>query len=230
MAMAVKGLGVAGLFATGPDDAANQGFQEDWVGEGVVGVSVGCSKDPSFAILVGPEDRLHLSCLFTLGRCEDFGIGPNFLNDVKFVHRRLVISREVLHRRVIFFGNRNRILALMLVVAVGDPKELSPVIDFCRAVRVHRAVDDNGVDSIVVRFGNASDVVRIVGIGKALVVNHDIVAFGPIGFAIQLNHGLGSFATFVDDGPFDRDSLVFSSHLQRSSLEIVVVAATTGCE
>jgi len=230
MSMAVKGLGVVRLFATGPDDATNQGFQEDWVGEGVVGVPISCSKDPSFAVLVGPEYRLHLSRLFALSRREDLGVGPNFFDDVEFVHRRLVIGREILHRRVIFFGNRNRILTLMLVMAAGHAEELSPIVNFCRSVGMHRTVDDNCVDSVVVRLGDPSDVVCIVGVSEALIVNHDIVAFGPIGFAIQVNHGFGSFATFVDNSPFDRDTLVFSRHLQRSSLEIVVVAATTGYE
>ena len=91
---------------------------------------------------------------------------------------------------------------------------------------MHRAVDDDGVDSLAVGLSDFADVLWIVGVGKAFVVYDDIEAFGPVGFVIQIDRRAGSFSTFEYDRPFDSDRLLFGGQLHGFGLVVVVMAAT----
>jgi hypothetical protein len=191
-------------------------------------MAVGGSEHPSFSELVGPEDGLSFPGFFTLGGRENLGVGPDFFDDVQFVHRGFVVGWKVLHHWVVFDSHCDRVLALVFVVAAGHTEKLAPIIDFGRAVGVHRAVDDHGVDTFSMRLGDFANVCLIVGVGKTLVVDDDIKTFGPFWIVVEVDLGFGSFASFEDDGPVDVGSMFFGSQLHGFGLVIVVVATSTG--
>ena len=105
----------------GPGNASDQGCQEDIVAKRVVRVAVCGSKNPSLTELVGPEDRLDIAGFFAFGRRKNLGVWPNFLDDVKFVHRGFVIGWNGLGDRVVFIEDGDRIVALVFVMTARDP-------------------------------------------------------------------------------------------------------------
>ena len=93
---------------------------------------------------------------------------------------------------------------------------------------MHRSVNDDCVDAIEVRLGNAADVVGVVCVCKAFVMDDHVESFRPLRILVPRDHGFRPFAPFVDDRPLDWESPFFCSELQRFRLKIIVMAASTG--
>ncbi len=192
-------------------------------------MSVGGAENASFAVLVRPIDCVLFSVFLAFRSRQDSRVWPNLFNDVELIFGRFVAGRwEVLHDGVIRLCDRDGIVALMIMPPASDTQELSPVIDFCGTIGVHRAVNDDCVDAVKVGLGDAADVVRIVGVGKTFVVDDHVESFGPFWILVPRYHCFRPFAPFVDDRPLDLEPPVFCSELQRFRLKIVVVAASTG--
>ena len=91
------------------------------------------------------------------------------------------------------------IAALVFMPPAGNAEEEAPVINFCRPVGVHGAMDDDGGLSGLVDLGDLADVFRIRRVGEALVVNDDIIRVSPFGVVIEGNLCPGSLAALVND-------------------------------
>ena len=186
------------------------------------------AEDTGLAVAVRPEHRVQFSGLFADRSRKNFGVWPDFFDDVQLVFCGFVVGRKAFHDRVIIRDDFDRVLALVLVVLAGDAQKFSPIIDVGGPVRVHRAVNDDGVDSSLVRPRDLSDISRIRRVGETFVVDDDVVAVGPFGVFVERDFSLRPFAALVDDLPFGSDALVLQSLLHRLSLEVVIVAATAG--
>jgi len=64
-------------------------------------------------------------------------------------------------------------------------------------------VDDDGRRARAVGGEDFGNVGEVVSVGEALVVDDDIVAFGPVGVVVEFDFAGGGLAAFVDDGPGD---------------------------
>src|SRR5690606_35740520 len=96
---------------------------------------------------------------------------------------------KLAHRRVIFDGDAHGIIALVIVTAARDAEEFAPVVDRRGAIAVHRAVDHDGGFAGLVGRGDLADVLGIVGVGEALVVDDHVVGLGPVGIVVQRDLG-----------------------------------------
>ena len=128
---------------------------------------------------------------------------------------------------MIRFCNRYRVVALMVVSTASDTQKFTPIVDLRRTIGMHGAMNDDGVHTIKVWLRNAADIVGIIGVCKALVMDHDVESLGPFRIFVPSDHGFRSFATFVDDRPLDWESPFFCRQLQRFRLKIVVVATSS---
>ena len=202
-------------------------FLEDGIVEGFVGMTEGRAEDARAFEVVDPDNGMGFSVAFADGGGEGFRAGPEFVDDVEFVGRGGPDFREVFHDRMRGVGGFDGILRHMIVATAGDPEEFAPVVNGRFAVGVHCAMDDHGGRAAFVAFGDAADVFSIFGIGKAFVVDDDVVAFGPIEVFIKVDLGGGAGARILKDGPLHvRD---FADGLgDRLGLESVVVAAAAG--
>ncbi len=216
-------------FAGGPEDAAGDVGEEHFVAEGVVGVAVGGAEDAGFAVLVDPDDGVVFAVFLALAGGQGFGVGPEFFDDVEFIHGGDPVGGHAFEDGVLGLDEFHRVFALVIVAAAGDAEQLAPVINVRGAVGVHGAVDDDGGDAIVVRFGDAADVVGVGGVGEAFVVDDDVEFLGPVGVVIQRDLRFGAGAAFHDDGPLDFSEFVDGVG-ELGALEGVVVAAAAGDE
>ena len=89
---------------------------------------------------------------------------------------------------------------------------------------MHGTMDNDSIRPFEMRLGNAANVIGVVGIRKALVMDDHIESFEPLRVFIELDGCLGPFSAFVDNGPVDRHSSLFRGQLHRFALKIVVVA------
>ena len=128
---------------------------------------------------------------------------------------------------MIFLGHFYRIAALVLVMAARHPKKLSPVIDFSRAICMHRTVNHHCGYSVAMNIGDFANVTCIIGICKTLIVYHHVKPVGPIGFLIQFDLCSRPLAPLEDNRPLNIDSLLFSSQLHRFGLVVVIVTTST---
>ena len=92
---------------------------------------------------------------------------------------------------------------------------------------MHGAVDDYGRGSIPVTIDDFPNVVGILGVGEALVVDDHIIRRCPFRVVIKIDLRLCSPAPLVNDGPFDV-SLGRRGEGESFGLEGVVVTATSG--
>ncbi len=90
---------------------------------------------------------------------------------------------------------------------------------------MHRAVNDDCVSSIVMRLGNAANVLLACRVGKALVVNDNVVALCPVRILVQVNLSLRAITAFIHHSPLHINLLLFERALDLLSLKSVVVAA-----
>ena len=90
-------------------------------------------------------------------------------------------------------------------------------------------MDDDGGCAVFVAVDDFLDVAEVLGVGEALVVDDDVVGFGPVGVVIEFDLAFASLAAFVDDGPVD---VGFRSGGEGEGLglKFVVVAASAGDE
>ena len=100
------------------------------------------------------------------------------------------------------------IATLVFMTPTGNTEEEAPVINFCRTVCVHGAMDNNGRLACLVDFGDFADVFRVSGIGKAFVVDDDIIRVCPFRIVIEGNLCPGSFSAFIDNRELCIDPLL----------------------
>lgn len=216
------------LSTAGPDNSIDHGIQKHFVRKGIFGVAIGRSKYSRFAVLVGPEDGVFLTVYFAFRSCEHGGIRPNFFDDVQFIHGGRIVCGKALHDRVICLYDFDWIAALVIVLATCDPQKFSPIIDLSGSIRMHGAMDDDCIDTLEVRLGNALDVSFVVGVSEALVMNDHVKVFKPLGVLVEIDHGLGSFAPLVDDCPIDWNPFFLRGQLEGFALEVIIVTASAG--
>src|SRR5262245_46850181 len=111
-------------------------------------------KNTRAVVVTDPNDRLSLAALLTDRGGERPGRGPDLLYDIEFVLGRGPGFGEAFHDGMIFGGRLYRIIRHVVVITAGDAEEFAPVIELCRAVGVHRAVDDHGWFAGLVRGGD----------------------------------------------------------------------------
>ena len=80
---------------------------------------------------------------------------------------------------MIFGDNLDGVIGLVVVTLAGDAEKLAPVIDVGSSVSVHGAMNDDRVDSGLVRAGDLPDVSRVARVGETFVMNNDVVPFPP---------------------------------------------------
>jgi len=68
---------------------------------------------------------------------------------------------------------------------------------------VHGAVNNNGVDALLVTRRDGGDPLLVEHIGEALVVDNNIVAVSPLGVIVDRYLGVFRGAALVDDCPLD---------------------------
>ena len=189
----------------------------------------GRAEDARAVVVVGPDGGVIEAVLFTLGDGERFRGGPEFFDDVELVHGRDPRGWEAAEGGVVGGDGADGIVTLMIVLTAGDAEEFAPFVGLQRAVSVHRAVYDDGRRARAVGGEDFGNVGEVVGVGEALVVDDDVVGFGPVGVVVEFDFAAGGLAALVDDGPGDVAEF-FDAFGESLGLEVVVVATAAGDE
>src|SRR6478609_5093537 len=66
---------------------------------------------------------------------------------------------------------------------------------------MHRAVDDHRGNAVAMLGQNILHKLRVVHIGEAFVVHHDVVAFGPAGLFVNTHAMLGGRSALLNNLP-----------------------------
>ena len=77
------------------------------------------------------------------------------------------------------------------------------------------------------RFGDVSNVLFVIRVCKALVVDDNIKTLEPFRVLVQFDHGLCPLSPLVDDRPVDWNAFFLGRKLHGFALKIIVVTAAT---
>ena len=183
------------------------------------------SKDPSPSIVVGPNANLVLAVFPVLGRPQGCRCRPETIDPIEFAGGVCPRCPEAFHDRMSRLDVANFMRVMRTVPSAGNAAELEPIV-VSDTVAVHRAVDHHAWLALAVRFEDPSQPLRILVIGKALIVEDHIKAISPLWIPIQFDLCLGARTTLVDHRHVDVSRL-FESLFDDLFLAVVVVAAAT---
>ena len=100
------------------------------------------------------------------------------------------------------------------------------LFEFAPAIAVHCAVDVDCRHALAVDVEDPVDIFRVCYIGRTLVVNDEVIAFGPVVVLVDLETGICLFAWARSDGDYGIEPL-FNDSLNDWPLKRVVVAASS---
>ena len=132
--------------------------------------------------------------------------------------------RERLRDRVLFIDKGDRDGLLRAVRVRLQAEALEPAI-LARAEAVHRAVKLDAGDCLV-GVEDASERLLVVHARRALVVDDDVVALGPVGFLIQRQWRVGSFVVGPNDIHLDIGAALDAFGNDLVLLGVVMATAT----
>ena len=225
-----EGLVVGGgLFVGGPEDAPDDEVEIAGIADGLGVVAEGGAEDASLAEGVGPGDDevidLGPGVLPAAGEGDGGVEQPDVVVEL-FVDGGPVFEAAGDGVLAVDEGDVDRLLG---AVAGGvDADELEPVIA-AGAVAVHGAVQVDRGKAVAVRGENVLDVGDLGDVGRAFVVDDDVVPGGPVGGVVHFEAGFGAGVARVDLGDLHiRPRL--DAPLEQVFLAGVVVAAAAGDE
>lgn len=175
-------------------------------------------------VVVRPHDNRRFRFVLQFLRAASESLGG--LEDFDIVVKLFVAGLPVgqaLRDGVVFVEIRDADRQLRTVAGRFNADEFEPVA-FARAIRVHGTMQVDGRQAFFVGSENVAHGLGVFYVGATFVVNHDVVAFGPVGLFVHFEFGFGRFVGRVNHGDFDvRPGL--DALLQDFRLGFVIVAA-----
>ena len=211
----------------GPQHSAGDEFEVARVGDRRRVVAQRRAEHSGLAVLVDPRHDIVVDFLAGVLNAAGERLGG--------VEHPQVVVQLFVDRRPIPQGPRDRVFAIdifhvdRLLRSVGhgmQSKELEPVV-VAQPVAVHRAVEVDGGNPFAVRVEDSLDVGAFLHVGRAFVVNDDIVTGRPILFFVAGEAGFGGTIGGIADVHDDMGPR-FEARFEHILLLFIVVAATAG--
>ena len=134
-------------------------------------------------------------------------------------------TTKTLHDRMLGRDERDVDRLLWPVSGRLQPDELEPIVG-PRPVAVHRAVQVDRRNTVLVGVQDVPDIRLLRHIGRAFVVNDHVVALGPVGIVVDVEPRLGALVGRVDDRHLGHHARFDPAFEDVLLLRIVVTAAS----
>ena len=185
-----------------PERAARDQIEVRGRGNRLVVVAQRRAKHPRAPVVVRPDARFIVAVFLVLRRTEHVRRGPDLLDPVQLPGRIRPGRAKALHDRVRPVAVEDAVRVLRAMLPRGDAAELEPLVR-TGAVAMHRAVQHDRWHARAVRLEDAVEPRRVLHVGEALVVDHHVVALGPVGIFVERDPRIGAIPALQHHGHLD---------------------------